>query len=508
MKACFFLHRKITPIGNMILYHLSQMGVSEFCAYVAQRNAYDFLRTQKRVHYSGLLLDEDIHKKAQNATLDWNFLNAFEKEYGIPNIWPYLLVDRILLKSQLIREYPYEKPLLSLPDLLKQLQTTAQEIISFLEKEKPDLLIFVAVGSLVSMLLYHIAKKKGIRIVQIDATRIGNGLTLTDDYRTLTHARDAFRELEKRIRISPQKDSAEAFLKSFREAPRPYATDYTPSNRPLSRRTQLKFFTPRRFIKSATWLFKLIIDYAKKRTYDYTDETPWYAVWDRTKRKLRSFRGFSDFYSKLNPNETYAFFGLHLEPEVATLLAAPRYTDQINLVRQIASALPINFKLYVKDHPFMVGYRPRSYYKELLKIPNVVLLDPAYQSFDVIRPARLVFTITSTAGWEAVLFKKPVITFGDVFYNELKTVTRVRSFEDLADIVAEKLRTFEPNEKELLNFIAALLETSTDVPLIELWEHEDQGSNIEADPGLRNLAALIKKYYLSPHGSATSSQKS
>ncbi len=67
------------------------------------------------------------------------------------------------MSGQLVREYPYDTPSLSHEDMLRLLQITARELLRFLDEEKPSVVVFSVVGSLGSMLLYHMAKKRAFR---------------------------------------------------------------------------------------------------------------------------------------------------------------------------------------------------------------------------------------------------------------------------------------------------------------------------------------------------------
>ena len=72
----------------------------------------------------------------------------------------------------------------------------------------------------------------------------------------------------------------------------------------------------------------------------------------------------------------------------------------------------------------MLGRRPRKYYEHLKKLCNVVLVPPSMDNFTVIRNAKLIFTITGTAGMEGLLLRKPVITLESVIYNKCTLVTQ------------------------------------------------------------------------------------
>ena len=471
------------------------MGVGEFCAYVSMRSAYNFLLSQKEIPYTQLLLDEAIHKKFMDEEVDFKYLAWLEEEYGIPNLWPYLYIDRVIMNGQLVREYPYNRATLSYYEMLQRLQITAREIIKFLDKEKPDFLFISVIGSLGALLLYTIAKKKGIKTFNLDYTRIGNGEIITEDYRTFTWANKLFEKFQRGEVKSSRDKEAREFINEFRKHPAPYVVEtgiWAP--RPTTRLSQLRYLSPIKIAKVAGWFALFTFRYLIKKERDYTDEIPWYSAWDKLKRKTREIRGFSDFYAIPDFEKDFAYFPLHLEPEIGTLLYAPFFSDQIHLIRQIARSLPIHFILYVKEHPSMVGFRPRKYYAEIAKIPNVKILSPNVSSLKVVEKANILFTIAGTAGWEAVLLEKPVITFGDVFYNILSTVKHSVKIEDLSALTLSQLKNFKPNNEELIHFVSALLEDSVDANLIELWEKEDQGEDERSQgEGLKRLAELIAK---------------
>jgi hypothetical protein len=159
--------------------------------------------------------------------------------------------------------------------------------------------------------------------------------------------------------------------------------------------------------------------------------------------------------------------------------------------------MPLHFKLYVKEHPIMVGYRTHRYYRELKKIPNVKLMNPSTSSFDLIKNAKLIATITGTVGWEALIFKKPVITFGDIFYNVLSAAKRCREIEQLPYLVNEQLKKFHHDEAELENFIGAVLEESAQVDLSRIWER-GEAPKIEKEKLTRLVDLMAKKLNLKP----------
>ena len=482
MKICLLLQRRFARVGHAIAINIKREHPdTRFCAYTEPRYNVAFLQNQMDIKYEGIFLDEDMHKALYSEKLDLEYLKGKEKEYGIPNLWPYIYIDRLLMSSQLIREYPNDKPLLGPEDLLRALQAGIKMTEKFLNEQRPDAVFMGVVNSLSSLLLYELAKKRGIKVIIFAGTRIKDGVILTEDYRTFTWARDIFKKTISGARPLAKESEARKFLREFRSNPRPYH----PGLGVGVKKSKVSVLT------SLRWYIGSIIRFCFNKERDYSDENPLWNIYDKFTRKIRGLSIQSRFWSEPIKNEKYSFFPLHLEPEMTILLLAPRYADQLHLIKQIARSLPIDQKLYVKEHPQMIGYRKSSYYKELLKIPNVKIIRPDIAGTEITKHAEIVYTIAGTAAWEGILLGRPVITFGNVFYNELSFVKRCNSYEELADLTKNFLTSFEYDEMELIHFISALLEDSVNAEVANLWVKSYTVSEIVGNAGINKLAKLI-----------------
>jgi capsule polysaccharide export protein KpsC/LpsZ len=148
-------------------------------------------------------------------------------------------------------------------------------------------------------------------------------------------------------------------------------------------------------------------------------------------------------------------------------------------VEQVAKSLPAGWWLVVKEHPASLGRRPVSFYRRLAQIPGVLLLDPALDSHSLILRARAVVTITGTVGWEAVLYRRPVITLGDVFFNRYEGVCHVANVRDLPEALQRLVPEPElPDEDALLVFVAAVIDST----YLGVLDHPDQNPMV-LDPG-------------------------
>lgn len=132
-------------------------------------------------------------------------------------------------------------------------------------------------------------------------------------------------------------------------------------------------------------------------------------------------------------NERYFYMPLHLIPESSTFVGAPFYINELSIIEAISKALPANCYLYVKEHQSMLGERTLEFYKKIRKIPNVRLMQLNYYEDPKpwIANSEGVITITGTGAYEAAMLGKPAYVFGDVMYNVIEGITRVKSFEEL-----------------------------------------------------------------------------
>ena len=91
---------------------------------------------------------------------------------------------------------------------------------------------------------------------------------------------------------------------------------------------------------------------------------------------------------------------------------SPEYFNQQAAIVSTARDLPAGAVLAVKENLWSLGRRPANFYDQIADLKNVVFLDVREPGLDVARQCEAVITITGTAGFEAAVLGKPVITFG------------------------------------------------------------------------------------------------
>ena len=482
-------------MGHAVAKLLHQKhGVTEFCAYVFMADSTAWLRKQTDLKYNQILADHELHELYKKEKVDTEWIKNFEDKYAPPQLWHYLYSDKKLMYSIGPKEetttiidplYPHE-------DLLKIFQARAKAIEKMLLEEKPDFLLFFAIGSLGHLILYHVAKKLGIKVLNIDFPRVGNRMCVSEDYNTLTGVEKFYQDFEKATEKTEYHEQAEKLIKKFRETGS-LDLEYMAVNNDLRNPDNPLLKNPKRIIKIFTYLFKLTKDYRRNKgkfNYGMTNQHPLRFVGHALKRHLRRLKGVKDLYDEPDWNEDYAFFPVHYEPELALLLLSPFHFDQLAIIRQIARALPLHYKLYVKEHPAMIFRRSRKYYEELKKIPNVKLVPHTVSSFELAKNCNLMTLISGTAGWEASILGKPVITFGEVYYNALSFVKRAKALEDLPRLVKDQVENFAYNEKEMQNMVAAVFKDSFPYNFAGLW-YENDIEKIMKDEGVQEFCKRI-----------------
>lgn len=166
------------------------------------------------------------------------------------------------------------------------------------------------------------------------------------------------------------------------------------------------------------------------------------------------------FYFKKNerPDEHYIFFPLQLQPEASTDVWGMWHSNQIATIENVSKSLPLNCSLYVKEHKVATGRREGlfSYYNKLNRIPNVVLVHPLEDSRTLIQGADLAVVVSGTVGWEALLYGKPTVTLGNVFYNDSRLVRNVGCITDLKAQICDLIDSYRLDRNRLLKYIVAL----------------------------------------------------
>ena len=135
----------------------------------------------------------------------------------------------------------------------------------------------------------------------------------------------------------------------------------------------------------------------------------------------------------------YIYFPMHKETDLTLSFQATSWLDQRNTVSLLASCLPAGHKLLVREQRFNYGDRPSRYYREMCRLPNVVLIDAFDTQFKYIRHADLIITENGSSGWEGQLLGRRVITLAPTFYDGTGGARKLERVDQLGPMILEAL---------------------------------------------------------------------
>lgn len=414
-----------------------------FRAMTAGRLYDDFLRNKQRdIAYGSIVNAEDMRCAAESAEPDIEFLSMAERELGIDTIWRLAEADRC------IGHLDHHQTLALMTVFLKYFMQEFTE-------HRPDAVVSFTSANLTALACYYVARQLGIPYVEMTTTRLRQRSTVTDNpLNRLRFVESRYRALLGALRATST-DAADQLIAEFRRQP----VQIDGMDRALQIYGKKTSIDPRRVVgllRVLQWYY-----------FGYYRQDP--CVEHPLRQTLRVIRNNLRRKVQLRTHlfewtwptgERYAYFPLHLQPEMTTMVLAPFWQDQLGLIENIARSLPPDLKLYVKEHVPMLGERRTEDYRRLKAIKNVRLVSPFASSLDLSRKAALVITITGTVGWEALLLGKPVITFGEVFYNALECVQKCRAIADLPLLIRKTLEQSPHDDVQLHAFVAALLDES------------------------------------------------
>ncbi len=393
----------------------------------------NFFRSQKIVKFKKIWFLRDYLSTYQKKP-NIDYLTKFEEKHKI-NLWTLAFSERRFYHYNEYRKFTHD-------EILSITEEQCRFYEQVLDEIKPDFMIIAGKDLHRNYLFGEICKAMGIKILLLNSTRFPDFLTISDGYDKL----DDFYKNDKsnhEIETTPIENLEE------------YLETYT------AHKFTMKFidkkFSEKKFQLS---IWNILMRHLKFFIFICNDEyRKFYENWGHTRLKFltkkdfvlpfiakRWYRGtFLDKNAtkKIDSSQPFVFFPLQLEPERSLLFFSPFFTNQIEIIRSIAKSLPVSHKLFVKEHYSMKieAWRKRSFYKEILEMPNVELVHPTVKPKILLKNCSMVVTITGTAGLEAGFYKKPSIVFADVSYSYLPFVHRIKKIEELPNMIRTCLKT-------------------------------------------------------------------
>jgi len=453
--SCIFIH----VLAHLLKEEVKRLNGFHFHLLLDDRRDESLVRSLLPAEQVTLHLQyKSLRPHQANGSWSSETIRRWEKSYGDPHLKSYILMERALEGRPEDARWRY---LFSHIDYFENLY----------QKIRPAAYISGTADGLSPWVAMNVMRRNGVRFLSFSPSRFGSQAFLLDNPHEILHVGPAYRQL-RRDGLSPQeREAASELLQEYRMKalkPRDHLAVRMkhrlrgPVPNPLSAIRLLKesFFTD-------TGIFDLPFSVAVRRALCAR----------RTWFYNRLFSGSR--VKELPPGEKFFFFPLQYEPEISLATQGRGWINQLELVKLIRDSLPIDRWLYVKEHPSMLpGIRPFRFYRELARLPRVRILPQFMDSYQIVPKAEAVLTITGTAGWEALMFNRPVVLFGHSFYEEFEEgVLRLDKREDLPQILL-KIRHHRIPEEATLAYIAAVLTKTCRGLFIEPRHYHELGPEV------------------------------
>lgn len=292
------------------------------------------------------------------------------------------------------------------------------------EEKQIDLVLYENVSNTFAHFALFVAKKKGAKYYGIGGSRLPGRFSITDDPLADNNTEKIFKEIQagQRLISNELRLWASQYISNIDKI----VPDYMKNNG-LDRTSLFKRYIQRNKLSKIKALIRHVSD---KRLENFQIGNPLrthFNLFMRNVKRRFKLKYVRRLYDETVPGDNFLLYPIHFHPESSTSILAGTYLDEYEVIRNIAFNLPEGVRLYVKDHISAWGYPTLSFYKKIKRLPNVRLLEPNAPTKQLIKESAGVITLTSTVGYEALLLKKHVYLFGEVFYSFHKGVTHIEN---------------------------------------------------------------------------------
>jgi hypothetical protein len=434
------------------LYNFQKKVDCEFYAIIdiVDQNKKFFVE-QKFVKFKKIWFYYD-HVNLSKINVEQKYLSNFEQKYDI-NLWELAINERTFYQYNSFHKFTTN-------EILSILEQECKLFENIIEQTKPDFCITKEIIQHKDELFTQMCKSNNIPVLSSYPTKLLNRYMISQDAN----------KFDFDIQLSEIK-SDDRTIEELRK--------YLKNRSNFSELQKMS----ETFLNSKIQKLRALIKFVKQRNvnnkthYTYFGRTKIKVlvneIRSEIKKKIR--KNFIDkrFIQKIDCSEKFVYFPLQMDEESSLLLGAPHYTNQIESIREIVKSLPVDYKLYVKEHfsQSIRNWRDIREYKKIMSIPNVKLFHPNASSEDFFKKCSLVISAAGSSAFEATFYEKPSITFSNLHYSILPSVFYVKSLKELSRTIKNAL-TVKVNSKDLDKFLKCVHENTFDFDIYAYSQKE------------------------------------
>lgn len=402
----------------------------------------------------------EVHETSTYLKEHWNEFTVekliyFEEKYQCKPIWKYIYTDRFLI----YKDYDYVVHI-------------TVGLFSFFEKifqnSQVDFYYSEVISTLQCYIAYIVGKKYNVKYISQMCARGSLGSLfhyhIVEEYQYNYLFPDNYKNI---VFSSQEIDYAKNYLEEFEKRKDTGLEELNGKSKPKLRLKMIRGVISR-LVNSFNPLCNDKYSYMNFGSYkNRTNELKFYFNYQISKK----------YYKKADYSKKYVYFPLHYQPEASTCVCAEKYENQLFYIDSWAKSLPADTLLYVKEHYVLLGNRNLQFYKELKKYPNVVLIDPWESTKKLIENSVAVTTLTGSAGFEAMLLRKPVFLGGNSVYENAPGVIKVK---DIYQNYLPNIETWKkPTKNEIIQYLCACIRSYDKGNVYAQFKYELIDENIE-----------------------------
>jgi len=300
--------------------------------------------------------------------------------------------------------------------------------------ETYDLYFSIGTQSIQKAALFNHSLVKKKPFIEFDLNRIGGRYQLYENFTNGTPDSIA-REMEKISKSNIDYEFADQFV-----------NDFLSQNKPLYS-SHLKFIEDSEKRSSFLSLVKIILRTIKGSKNEYKNRIKFskngkqdlclpntYSV---IRHYVENYLGIRWFERKFRIksidelSENYIYFPLHVMPE-SHLQLRTQNLSELSCIKELAFKIPPSWQIVVKPPPKMMslfGYsRPKHFYLEMEKLPNVKVVSSSFNSLQLLKGSRAVACIAGTALIEAAIHKKIGIRWASPEFSIIDSIYHISDF--------------------------------------------------------------------------------
>lgn len=301
----------------------------------------------------------------------------------------------IILRCRLLRSLPTSQAM----RLLKSMESAVDRVLS---ENKPAAMLSVTVDSYVIDVFAHLCQQRAIPFIGLVPSFLKNH----------------FRISARGERVVSRKVSSEDIEKARENL---IVDDYRPdflvqSEREM--RSQMRRLWLRNLPKPLWFYLRRVVTGEHLNYHFWSSQKTSSQYWSPWPRSLRGLSGPKLAQLAENPDLPLIYVPLQMSPE-ATIdywSSDTRWIDYETFILDVIRKYRGKWRFAVKEHPNLLGFRSPDFYKRLQAEPNCTLVAPKIPSNDLVTLCDGLLVCTGTAGFEAMLRGKPVISESAPYY--------------------------------------------------------------------------------------------